>query len=107
MVNAFRFPRGQRQRSRPLHLHSPQGGREVDIVPPWFESGKAVKASAAKNEGRLLAILDTVEGARYLGEFAFGANQGVQRFTENILFDEKTSGTVHIVVGTGFPETGS
>jgi len=75
------------------------GGREVEGVQIWFESGRAVKATATKNEEFLLAMLDTDEGARYLGEFAFGTN--------HILFDEKIGGTVHMALGTGYPETGS
>jgi aminopeptidase len=82
-------------------------GREVEDVRLWFEDGKVVKATAAKNEEFLLTMLDTDEGARTLGEFAFGTNQGVQRFTKNILFDEKIGGTVHMAVGFGFPEVGS
>jgi aminopeptidase len=84
-----------------------EGGREVEDVRLWFERGKVVKATAAKNEQFLLTMLDTDEGARYLGEFAFGTNQGVQRFTKNILFDEKIGGTIHMAVGSGYPETGS
>ena len=84
-----------------------EGGHEVEDVRLWFENGKVVKATAAKNEEFLLAMLDTDEGARFLGEFALGTNQGVQRFTKNILFDEKIGGTVHMALGTGFPETGS
>jgi aminopeptidase len=84
-----------------------EGGREVEDVRLWFEAGKVVKATAAKNEPFLLAMLDTDEGARYLGEFAFGTNKGVQRFTKNILFDEKIGGTVHMALGSGYPETGS
>ncbi len=83
------------------------GGREVEDVRLRFESGKVVEATAAKNEEFLLTMLDTDEGSRYLGEFAFGTNQGIQRFTKNILFDEKIGGTVHMAVGTGYPETGS
>ena len=82
-------------------------GREVEDVRLWFEDGKVVKATAAKNEGFLLAMLDTDEGARYLGEFAFGTNQGIQRFTKNILFDEKIGGAVHMALGRGYPESGS
>ncbi len=82
-------------------------GREVEDVRLWFEGGKVVKASAAKNQEFLLTMLDTDEGARYLGEFAFGTNRGIQRFTKNILFDEKIGGTVHMALGAGYPETGS
>jgi aminopeptidase len=62
-------------------------GREVEDVRLWFEDGKVVRATAAKNEEFLLTMIDTDEGSRYLGEFAIGTNQGVQRFTKNILFD--------------------
>jgi aminopeptidase len=82
-------------------------GREVEDVRLWFENGKVVRATAGKNEAFLQAMLDTDEGARRLGEFAFGTNSGVQRFTKNILFDEKIGGTVHMAIGLGFPETGS
>jgi aminopeptidase len=84
-----------------------EGGREVEDVRLWFEDGRVVRATAAKNEAYLLSMLDTDAGARILGEFAFGTNQGVQRFTKNILFDEKIGGTVHMAVGSGYPETGS
>jgi aminopeptidase len=82
-------------------------GREVADVRLRFEEGKVVEASAAQNEEFLLRQLDTDAGARYLGEFAFGTNFGITRFTKNILFDEKIGGTVHMAVGSGYPETGS
>lgn len=83
------------------------GGREVAGVQVWFEDGVAVKWTAAKNEEFLTKILTTDEGARRLGEFAFGTNFGIQRFTKNMLFDEKIGGTVHMAFGGGYPETGS
>jgi aminopeptidase len=41
-----------------------------------------------------------------LGEFSFGLNQDIQRFTKNILFDEKIGGTIHMALGAAYPETG-
>ncbi|MFQ5340923.1 MAG: aminopeptidase [Anaerolineae bacterium] len=82
-------------------------GREVEGVRLRFEDGRVVEASARKNEAFLHEMLKTDEGAPYLGEFAFGANYGIQRFTKNILFDEKIGGTVHMALGAGYPETGS
>ena len=82
-------------------------GRVVEGVELRFERGRVVSAKAAKNEEYLLAQLATDEGARYLGEFAIGTNFGIQRFTGNILFDEKIGGTVHMALGRGYPETGS
>lgn len=82
-------------------------GREVEDVQLTFKDGKVAKAKAAKNEQFLLKMLETDEGARYLGEFAFGTNPGIQRFTKNTLFDEKIGGTIHLALGKGYPETGS
>ena len=82
-------------------------GREVEGVRLWFEQGKVVKATAEKNEEFLLQTIDTDKGSRYLGEFAIGTNKGITRFTKSILFDEKISGSFHLALGAGYPETGS
>ena len=82
-------------------------GREVTGVRLRFEHGKVVEASAEKNEAFLLQMLDTDEGARRVGEFAIGTNDGITRFTRQILFDEKIGGSFHMAVGAGYPETGS
>ncbi len=82
-------------------------GREVSGIRLWFEKGKVVKATADKNEDFLIKTLDTDEGARYVGEWAIGTNYAIDRFTGEILFDEKIGGSFHCAVGTGFPESGS
>ena len=82
-------------------------GREVEDVRLWFKDGKVVKATAAKNEEFLLKMLESDKGARYVGEFSFGTNYGIQRFTRNTLFDEKIGGTIHLAIGAGYPESGS
>jgi aminopeptidase len=81
-------------------------GREVTGVHLWFENGKVVKASADKNEDYLLATLDTDEGSRHVGEFAIGTNEGIQKFTGEILFDEKIGGSFHMALGSSYPESG-
>jgi aminopeptidase len=82
-------------------------GREVEDVRLKFKDGKVVEATATKNEDFLLKMLKSDKGACYVGEFAFGTNSGIQRFTKNILFDEKIGGTIHLALGTGYPESGS
>ena len=64
-------------------------------------------ATASRNEEYLHRILDTDDGSRRIGEFAFGTNYDLNRFTKNILLDEKIGGTVHLALGTGYPDTGS
>jgi len=83
------------------------GGREVTGARLFFENGKVVKATADKNEDFLNQTLDTDAGSRYIGEFAIGTNEGITKFTREILFDEKISGSFHMALGSGYPETGS
>jgi aminopeptidase len=81
-------------------------GHEVEGVRLRFEGGKVVDASAAADEDFLLGALDSDEGARRLGEFGIGCNPGIQRHMRNTLFDEKMEGTIHLAIGTGFPQIG-
>ena len=81
-------------------------GHEVPGVRFRFEGGKIVDASASGDEDFLLGTLDTDEGARRLGEFGIGCNPGIQRHVKNTLFDEKIEGTIHLAIGTGFPQIG-
>ncbi len=81
-------------------------GREVEGVCLSFKDGKVVEAHARKNEEYLFKMLDIDSGARFLGEFSFATNRGIQRFTRNILFDEKIGGTVHLALGASYAESG-
>jgi aminopeptidase len=83
------------------------GGQEVVDIELWFENGRVVKETAMKGRELLTSLLDTDDGARVLGELGIGTNYDIQKFTKNMLFDEKIGGTVHLAVGAGFPECGS
>jgi aminopeptidase len=80
-------------------------GREIEGARLTFEEGKVVSHSAERNEDLLTGILDTDEGARYLGELGIGMNRSIDRFTYNMLFDEKMGDTVHMAVGSAYGET--
>jgi aminopeptidase len=82
------------------------GGREIDDVRLRFEHGRVVEAEAADGQSYLHALLDMDEGARGIGEVAFGLNYEIDRFTRNILFDEKIGGTMHLALGMGFEDLG-
>lgn len=82
------------------------GGREVTDVRLTFAEGRVTESTAAKGQDFLRAMLDLDTGARTLGEFAFGLNYNIRQFTRNILFDEKIGGTLHMALGTAYPETG-
>jgi aminopeptidase len=73
--------------------------RNVHLV---FEDGEVVECSAEQGEDALQSVLDTDPGARRLGELGIGMNRGIDRFTDNILFDEKMGDTVHLAVGRAY-----
>ena len=81
-------------------------GREVNDLELRFAGGEVVDCSASHGLEFMREMIGMDEGARRLGEFAFGLNDGIDRFTRNILFDEKIGGTVHLALGTSYPETG-
>jgi aminopeptidase len=80
--------------------------RSVEDVRLRFENGVVVEASAAQGQQFLDKMLSLDEGARRLGEFAFGNNINVDRCIKNTLFDEKMGGTVHLALGASIPQTG-
>jgi aminopeptidase len=79
----------------------------VEGVELTFSDGKVTKAHAEKNQPFLMEMLESDQGARFVGEFAIGTNYEIDRFSHNILFDEKLGGSFHMALGAGYPETGS
>ncbi|MDR0462776.1 MAG: aminopeptidase [Pseudomonadales bacterium] len=71
-----------------------------------FERGEVVKATASENEAYLQKLIETDVGAKRVGEIAFGVNEGCCQCMNNVLFDEKMAGTIHLALGAGFDETG-
>lgn len=84
-----------------------RSGKEVTDIELEFKDGKVIKASASKNEDFLKAMLATDEGSSYVGELGIGCNPNVTRFTKDLLFDEKIGGTIHMALGSSYPENTS
>jgi aminopeptidase len=82
------------------------GGRAVEDVRLRFERGRVVAAEARIGDDMLQSLLAMDDGARILGEAAFGLNYEVDRFTRDILFDEKIGGTLHFALGSSFKQLG-
>ncbi|MHA2226527.1 MAG: aminopeptidase [Candidatus Hodarchaeales archaeon] len=82
-------------------------GQEIEDVRLTFKDGKVIKSDASKGKELLEKLLSMTSNADTLGELAVGTNYGIDRFTKNMLFDEKMGGTVHLALGSGYPETGS
>ena len=68
-----------------------------------FKNGKIVKAIANDSE-RINKILDTDEGARYIGEFALGVNPYILKPMKDTLFDEKINGSFHFTPGSSYED---
>jgi len=94
--------RGRIHFTYPAHY----GGRDVEDVTLVFEAGRVAHFTAGRGADYLARVLDTDAGARRLGEFAIGTNPGVDRFTRNVLFDEKMAGTIHCALGQSYAQTG-
>ncbi len=68
-----------------------------------FKDGKIVEAHS--DDDKLINdILDSDEGARYIGEFSLGVNPLIKYPMDNTLFDEKIYGSIHFTPGQAYPE---
>ncbi|MEI7473474.1 MAG: aminopeptidase [bacterium] len=81
-------------------------GNEAQGIHLKLENGKVVHATAEKGEDFFLNMINQDEGARFVGEIAIGTNDMIQDVTGNILFDEKIGGSIHMALGSSYPETG-
>ena len=68
-----------------------------------FKDGRIIRATAS-DAGRLNEILDTDEGARYIGEFSIGLNPYIDKPMKDTLFDEKIRGSIHFTPGSCYEE---
>jgi len=68
-----------------------------------FKDGKIINATANNTE-RINAILDTDDGARYVGEFAIGVNPYILHPMKDTLFDEKIAGSIHFTPGASYDD---
>jgi aminopeptidase len=74
-------------------------GREAEDITLSFKKGKVIKAKAEKGEDFLKEIIKADEGAKRIGEIAVGTNTSINRFTKNMLFDEKMGHCIHLALG--------
>jgi aminopeptidase len=81
-------------------------GKVVEGVKLTFVRGEVVEYSAERNKELLKSMIETDEGAKRLGELGIGTNRSIQKFTKNILFDEKIGGTIHLALGRAYKECG-
>ncbi|WP_227936564.1 aminopeptidase [Alkalihalobacillus deserti] len=82
---------------------SPYQGFTFENISFTFESGKIIEATANDSD-RINTILNTDDGARFIGEFAIGVNPYIQHPMKDILFDEKIDGSFHFTPGQCYEE---
>ncbi|MGI9456955.1 MAG: aminopeptidase, partial [Aeoliella sp.] len=68
-----------------------------------FKEGRITHATANETE-KLNAILDSDEGARYVGEWSMGTNNHIRHPMLDTLFDEKIGGSFHLTPGQAYEE---
>ncbi len=85
---------------------SVKNGKEISDIYLKFENGKVIQSSSTKNEDLLKELLATDENSSYVGEFGIGMNPKVTKYTNNLLFDEKIGGTIHLALGMAYKENG-
>jgi len=81
-------------------------GTSFDSIRLAFKAGKVVEATSS-NTKRLNEILNSDDGARYIGEFAIGFNPCIQEPMRDILFDEKIAGSFHFTPGQAYDGVGN
>jgi aminopeptidase len=88
-----------------IHFNCPsiQRGITHNDVRLVFKNGKIVQATSTVTE-KLNEVLDTDEGARYVGEFAIGVNPYCTKAMKDTLFDEKIAGSIHFTPGACYDE---
>lgn len=69
-----------------------------------FSKGRIIKATSSQSSA-LHEVLDSDEGARYIGEFAIGFNPYCTKPMKDILFDEKMAGSIHLTPGNCYETT--
>jgi aminopeptidase len=87
-----------------VHFDQPRMWRGEEILDARleFEGGEVVDYAATQHEDALEEILETDDGARRIGELGIGMNRGIDRFTYNMLFDEKMGDTIHLALGSAY-----
>ncbi len=66
-----------------------------------FKDGQIVEATGSDTK-KLNEVLDTDEGARYIGEWSMGYNPFILNPMKDILFDEKIAGSFHFTPGQAY-----
>ncbi|MGD7023477.1 aminopeptidase [Rossellomorea vietnamensis] len=76
-------------------------GQTFSNIQLTFENGKITDCKSDNNQ-KLTELLDSDEGARFIGEFALGVNPHINHIMNDIGFDEKINGSLHLALGEAY-----
>lgn len=86
-----------------VNTPSEEQGFTYENIRLVFQEGRIVEATA-NNTKRINELLDTDEGARYIGEFSLGVNPYILHPMKDTLFDEKICGSFHFTPGNAYED---
>ncbi len=89
-----------------IHYNTPTiyNGVTFENVRFVLKDGRIVEAAADDRAEQLVSILDTDDGARFVGEFSLGFNPFITDAMKDILFDEKIAGSLHFTPGQAYED---
>ncbi len=80
-------------------------GTSFDGIKLTFRDGRIVGVECSNGDAKKVRrILETDEGASYIGEWSIGCNPRVLHAMRDILFDEKIAGSFHLTPGNAYDE---
>lgn len=86
-----------------FNIPAVENGVEYNNIMLKLKDGKIVDFDCNEKE-KFKQILDTDEGSKFIGEFAFGTNPYCQKPIKDILFDEKMFGSIHLAIGSSYDD---
>lgn len=87
-----------------FELPQRRGGNVFEGIRLEFKEGYIERAEAKTNNDLFQNILNEHPDNRRLGELGIGMNRKIQTYIQNILFDEKIAGTIHMALGRAYGE---
>ncbi|MBU8913289.1 MAG: aminopeptidase [Spirochaetales bacterium] len=81
-------------------------GTLIENIRLEFSAGRVIQATASSNQTFLEDIISMDDGARRVGEFGIGTNTQLTSFSNDIFWDEKIAGTIHLALGRSYKECG-
>lgn len=86
-----------------FNIPAVDNGIEFNNIRLTFKNGKIIDFDC-NNKDKFAEILNTDDGSKYLGEFAFGLNPYCTYPLKDILFDEKMCSSIHLAIGSSYDD---